>query len=53
MASVDRRLTELGVPAAFHAELTTRRAPRFHTFLHYPRFIGGHGRGDVGMVEVR
>jgi hypothetical protein len=34
MASVGDRLTDLGVPPAFHAELAVRRAPRFHTLLH-------------------
>ena len=28
------RLTQLGVPAAFHAQLASRRAPRFHTLIH-------------------
>jgi hypothetical protein len=28
------RLAHLGVPAAFHAGLTARRAPRFHILLH-------------------
>ena len=33
-AVVNNRLTQLGVPAAFHAQIMTRRAPRFHTLLH-------------------
>ena len=33
-AIVNNRLAYLGVPAAFHAQLMTRRAPRFHTLLH-------------------
>ena len=34
IAVVNNRLTHLGVPAAFHGQLVTRRAPRFHTLLH-------------------
>ena len=33
-ATVNNRLSHLGVPAAFHAPLMVRRAPRFHTHLH-------------------
>ncbi len=29
------RLAYLGVPAAFHAGLVARRAPRFHTLVHF------------------
>ena len=32
--AIDNRLTDLGVPAAFHAEILARRAPRFHTLVH-------------------
>jgi hypothetical protein len=28
------RFVRLGLPVAFHAGLTTRRSPRFHTLLH-------------------
>ena len=33
-AIVNNRLAHLGVPAAFQAQIMTRRAPRFHTLLH-------------------
>jgi len=33
-AIINSRLTHLGVPAAFHAQLVTRRAPRFHNLIH-------------------
>jgi len=33
-ATATHRLTYLGVPAAFHAGLVARRAPRFHTLVH-------------------
>jgi acetolactate synthase-1/2/3 large subunit len=34
MSTVATRLAHLGVPAAFHAGITSRRAPRFHIVLH-------------------
>ena len=33
-ATASRRLTNLGVPVAFHAGIVARRAPRFHTLVH-------------------
>ena len=49
--SVDSRLTHLGVPAAFHAGLMARRAPRFHTLLHLAIILASIAAAVAAMVE--
>jgi hypothetical protein len=49
-AIVDSRLTHLGVPAAFHAELMARRAPRFHTLLHLAIILASIAASVVAMA---
>ena len=43
-ATASRRLTNLGVPVAFHEELLARRAPRFHTLVHVTIILASIGR---------
>jgi hypothetical protein len=50
MAIIDSRLTHLGVPAAFHAELMARRAPRFHTLLHLAIILASMAAAVAAMV---
>jgi hypothetical protein len=44
------RLVRLGIPVAFHAELTTRRAPRFHTLLHLAVILASIAVAVAAMV---
>jgi hypothetical protein len=50
IATVDSRLTHLGVPAIFHAELMVRRAPRFHTLLHLTIILASIAASVVALA---
>ena len=47
---LDSRLAQLGVPAAIHAELKARRAPRFHTLVHLTIILATLAGGVAAMV---
>ncbi len=44
------RLAHLGVPAAFHASIALRRAPRFHTLLHLTIILASVAAGVAAIV---
>jgi hypothetical protein len=47
---VSNRLINLGVPAAFHAQIMTRRAPRLHTLLHLTIILASIAAGVAAIV---
>ena len=47
---VNNRLTQLGVPAGFHAQLMARRAPRFHTLLHLTTILASIAAAVAAIV---
>lgn len=49
-AIVESRLTHLGVPEGFHAELVARRAPRFHTLVRLTIILASLAASVVAMV---
>ncbi len=49
-AIVESRLTHLGVPEGFHAELVARRPPRFHTLVHLTIILASLAASVVAMV---
>jgi hypothetical protein len=45
-----QRLADLGVPAAYHAGIAARRAPRFHTILHLGIILASIAAAIAAMV---
>ena len=49
-ATASRRLTNLGVPVAFHAGIVARRTPRFHTLVHLTIILASIGAAVAAIT---